>query len=119
MQEKFVLTPEEEAIKAKYQKQFGCEIEVVVVPMDRTAKTTETLFLKEPTLAQMDVYASEYPRHPILACQSLFATLLIASDEDKTRICGNKYAVMSIRNVIDKMTEFFVAVVKKSKDSTP
>ena len=109
------LTPEEKERKEKYEIALGVEVSVVSVPLNKDATKKEVIYLKEPDIQQLDAYLAMKEAHPLLARQNLFGALVLtADDQERIRLLTNKYVVMGVSFIIDKLTEFFVAEIKKN-----
>lgn len=60
--DKFKLTPEDVAEKARLEALHKCDITVISVPLDKDGKEYKTLFLKEPDMYQLDAYMAAVDR---------------------------------------------------------
>lgn len=113
------LTPEQEQIRIVYEKQYDCEIYVYTLPLNRQATEKQDVFLREPTLQELDIYVRTSQTNPVLCNQSMFATLLICEDTVlRKKLVENKYAVMGITPGIEAITSYFSAILKKSENNS-
>lgn len=112
------LTKEEIEKKEAYEKLHNCEVVVAVLPLDRKRTETATCYFREPTLTELDAFMRQDVTNPLLSKQSLLFTLLLGEDAEKKAICANRYAVLASISVIDEITSFFNAVIKKNSENT-